>query len=54
MNPNEALTPYHIGEEMVYVPVVEYYIYANLTPQQALARYALCRELEARQSETQE
>jgi hypothetical protein len=26
-NPNEALTPIFIGDKLVYVPVIDYYIY---------------------------
>lgn len=53
-NPNEALTPYYVGDEMVYVPVIEYYLYAGMRPEEALARIALQRALEQGRVETAE
>lgn len=53
-NPNEALTPYYVGDEMVYVPVIEYYLYAGMKPEEALARIALQRAIEESRVETAE
>ena len=53
-NPNEALTPYYAGETMVYVPVIEYYLYAGMKPEEALARIALARAQEEQYVETVE
>ena len=39
-NPNEALTPLFVGETLVYVPVIEYYIYTE-HPELLIAQKAL-------------
>lgn len=44
-NPNEALTPYYDGDEIRYVPVIEYYVLVS-HPEQTLARLALKETLE--------
>ena len=44
-NPNEALTPYYIGDRIVYIPVTEYYV-LDSRPEILLARLAIIETAE--------
>lgn len=46
-NPNEALVPIFVGNELVYIPVIEYYIY-NDNPKALLARLAIINTPESK------
>lgn len=45
-NPNEVLTPIYLGDRLVLVPNIDYYAYASMRPEEALAKYVLTRILE--------
>lgn len=45
-NPNEVLTPFFAGEQLVYIPVTEYYVCMNMKPAEAMARIAMMRAKE--------
>lgn len=49
-NPNEALTALYVGDKIVFVPVIEYYMYRD-HPEEALAHFALEHTVELQSDE---
>ena len=39
-NPNEALTPIYVGDRLVFVPVIDFYLY-NEHPELIISKLAL-------------
>ena len=49
-NPNEALTPIYVGDRLVFVSVIDFYLY-NEHPELLIAKLTLSQEVETDKEE---